>query len=465
MGTGRHRSWCAGGCLGRCTDEEARDRRSNRPIELQKRSKAATTSRTPATVRTKRTTRTTDTSRTSGAAPTSSTPRHSRQSSGHDTGHRSSAHGSGNPARHHVSETAPSRQTSGYSHSREYSSGHRSSGYPSDSVQGNYPSDSLQGRSGSDTFTPRGSTHSIAATQGTAPDRTAQWLQGLSLNVTTSGRTSEAHSRQSSDPPRASRSGRSSGIVVPGLGDPLPTDPAAYPYGRHQMQGALRQRWLQDDYAPNCPLVMKAPLSFREMANRPNRRDRWVIGINSWVRSPPGFDEELRNQDLPYGPDTYRQVRIQGPPNPNPYNDYMHMTTEGAIFAMDISRDGGPHWCEIAAAQYTMDFRLEGLRHIYFHHVINEDTKRFVVNKIYAPLMPEGFAHSREADTQLVWALGTPEYQGLMGTTFGKGVAALLLTYFPRGSVIVSRVVTWRARDLHIRFDIESITYTQSLHF
>lgn len=231
------------------------------------------------------------------------------------------------------------------------------------------------------------------------------------------------------------------------------------------MEGALRQRWLQDDYAPNCQLVMRAPLSIIEMINRPNPRDRWEMRYNVWVYSPPGFDDELRSLGLPYGRESYRRIKIDGPANTNPFSEYTHFTAKGVIFAMDIMRDGGYHWSDIAVAQYTMDHRIETLRHIYFHHVINEDTHGFVVNKLYAPRMPAGFSRSPEAERQITWSLGTAEYQGLLGTVFGKAVAALLINYFPRGTVIVSRIVTWRARDLHMRFDIQPITPTQSMHF
>ncbi|KAJ5367130.1 hypothetical protein N7541_001071 [Penicillium brevicompactum] len=260
--------------------------------------------------------------------------------------------------------------------------------------------------------------------------------------------------------PYDSGSGRSSGIVAPGPGDHLSTDPAAYQYGIHQMQGAYRQRWLQVDYAADCPFIMRSPLQYLEMINRTNPADRWSIDRNSFVQSPIGFDSELASQGLPSGPNTYRKIRLNGPVQWGVYNEYVHMTANGVIFAMDITRDSLYHWSDIAVGQYTMDFRIETLRRIYFHHVINEDTHGFMMD-LYRSTMEGGFSRNPAAERQIVWSLGTPEYQAILGTTFGKGVAALLLTYFPRGTVIVARIVTWRQQDLHMRFDIEPVSYME----
>lgn len=487
MGTGRHQTWCNGLCFGRCSETPARDsrrssdRRANRPIELQTRPAARTSAQTPGHRRSSTTPRASQTTpRASQATPRASqpapraepprtTPQHSRQSSAQATGQRSS----GTHGRH-----SSGRASSGLAPQDPYIGGTIPSQQSSRRVSSDFPSGSGA--------TPRSSGQNVSGQN--VSGRTAEWLQEVSpaLYRGGAGRTSGSSPRYSRDSrprhsgdsrlrhsgdsrprhsgegpaPYDSGSGRSSGIVAPGPGDHLSTDPAAYQYGIHQMQGAYRQRWLQVDYAADCPFIMRSPLQYLEMINRTNPADRWSIDRNSFVQSPIGFDSELASQGLPSGPNTYRKIRLNGPVQWGVYNEYVHMTATGVIFAMDITRDSLYHWSDIAVGQYTMDFRIETLRRIYFHHVINEDTHGFMMD-LYRSTMEGGFSRNPAAERQIIWSLGTPEYQAIMGTTFGKGVAALLLTYFPRGTVIVARVVTWRQQDLHMRFDIEPVSYME----
>ena len=193
-------------------------------------------------------------------------------------------------------------------------------------------------------------------------------------------------------------------------------------------------------------------------------RRRWRIIGSTFGPAPAGFNNEVAALGFPYGNQAYRNIRIEGPTPANEDfepSEYAHRTARGVIFAMDINRTDGPHWCDIAMAQYVMDHPADTLRSIYFHDVINPDTRRLIVNHLYTQRMPLRFEarDNAEAEVPITWTFGTPEYQAILGTTFGKGVCALLATYFPRGTMIVSRVVTWKYADLQIRFDIEPIEY------
>lgn len=234
------------------------------------------------------------------------------------------------------------------------------------------------------------------------------------------------------------------------------------------MIGAHWQRWIEDPLAPGCRVELQSqPLNLMALTTHPDETQRWSFGRNTFVPAPAGFDEQLQQLGLPVGPQAYRKIRINGPDlderiNAEP-NEYVHLTARGVIFGMDLNRYNGPHWNEIALGQYALDFPLETLRYIYFNDVINHDTKTFIFDQIYGPLSELRFLdiNNTQVENKMIWTHGTPEYQGIMGTTFGKMVAALMISAFPRGSFQIARIVTWKYADLQIRFDIEDTEYMQ----
>ncbi|CAG8089327.1 unnamed protein product [Penicillium salamii] len=293
--------------------------------------------------------------------------------------------------------------------------------------------------------------------------------QSSSRHQSSSRRSASRHRSSSHSGPssHAQGSGTSSQIIAPGLGDHLSNNPSRYVFGWHQLQGALRQRWLQDANTP-CPIEPKQPASLMRLVNHRNPSQRWHIEISHFDPPPAGFVNEVARQGFPHGSHAYRKIRVEGPEPQNPDlepNEYCHLTAKGVIFAMDINRTDGMHWSDVAVSQYVMDNPIDTLRSIYFHDVINLDTKRFFTEELYPQRIGMRFdaRDNYEAEQPMTWSFGTPEYQGILGTTFGKGVCALLATYFPRGTVSIARIVSWKYADLQIRFDIEPTLYMEGL--
>ncbi|CAI7600038.1 unnamed protein product [Penicillium bialowiezense] len=196
--------------------------------------------------------------------------------------------------------------------------------------------------------------------------------------------------------------------LAPGRGDRLPSNASSYSYGEIQQVGAKWQRWLDDENASGCK---------------------------------------------------YRRLVLEGPwiNDDTEPNEYTHATGPGVILAQDIARYDGPHWNDVALGQYAMDFSIDSLRHVYFCDVINRNVVDFVVGVLYRNILPVPWRDwNPTADTQRFWEYGTPEYQGILGTTFGKGVCALLISAFPRGDYMIARIATWKDGALHMRFDIET---------
>ena len=253
----------------------------------------------------------------------------------------------------------------------------------------------------------------------------------------------------------------------PGLNDVLSTDPNSYYYGIHQMHGALRQRWLDDPNAPHCT-VQGPELDFAGLINNPNPRERWIVSSTRWGAAPGMQMNEVRNLGLPTGDNDYRHVRIQKPgvhpTRGTGQNEYLHYNGRGVIFAVHVERFSGPHWSQIALAQYTFDFPIDTLRYIFIQNVINDDTKLFFYNVLYAQrnVLPFDTMRNTSAEIPVAWIFGTPEYQGILGTTFGKGVCALLISAFPRGTHRIARILSWKHTLLQLRFDIEETPNLQS---
>jgi hypothetical protein len=129
----------------------------------------------------------------------------------------------------------------------------------------------------------------------------------------------------------------------------------------------------------------------------------------------------------------------------------------GMIFIHEVKSGelpSTPYISEVSQAVYTRDFPIETLRYVFVHNIINDDTFAFLQYYLYAEesgLFRNGCYEYR------VWEFDTLQYQGLLGTTFGKLVAALVLGAFEPGTRRIARIVTGGNYMVSIRFDIEVI--------
>jgi hypothetical protein len=237
-----------------------------------------------------------------------------------------------------------------------------------------------------------------------------------------------------------------------------------YQYGQREISGELRQRWIDNANEPNCPIQ---PLNFeyKTLTHARNWSERWHTDFNHRGPRPPIFQVDLANCNLPTGDADYHDAKItKKSVVPHPTRDrgtnlYHFTTAAGVIIVRNVERYDGPWWSHVALAQYNIHFAQNALRHVYAENVVNEDTSDFI-HAIWAKTQPPNspvFNRSPASVNQVSWAYDTPEYKAILGTDLGKGVAAVVLLAFPRGTRRIARVVVWRNIILQMRFDIELI--------
>ncbi|KAJ5952673.1 uncharacterized protein N7479_011086 [Penicillium vulpinum] len=236
-----------------------------------------------------------------------------------------------------------------------------------------------------------------------------------------------------------------------------------YQYGQRQMWGELRQRWIDDPNEPNCT-VQPPDFEYRSLAHTKRRSERWIVKFDRWIPRPPALSADLENCGLPVGSEDYHEAKLtKQSSRPSPrrgttgINIHHIAAARGVIILRNVDRYDGPWWSQVALAQYDVHFGRNDLRHIYLENVINVDTRDFI-QTLWAETQPANsprFQLNPEAGNQVSWEFDTPGYKAILGTELGKGVAAIVVSAFNRGSRRIARVVVWRATIMQIRFDIE----------
>ncbi|KAJ6088423.1 hypothetical protein N7486_009684 [Penicillium sp. IBT 16267x] len=117
-------------------------------------------------------------------------------------------------------------------------------------------------------------------------------------------------------------------------------------------------------------------------------------------------------------------------------NDYLLQTGPGVIFALESKCIDGPHWSDIALATYRF-YEAEDLRCVFRVNVNNPVTTA-IVRDIY-------LRNNRRWPDRLrsYWWHGTQEYQAILSTPNARGVAALILGGFERGTRWIPVIITW----------------------
>lgn len=226
------------------------------------------------------------------------------------------------------------------------------------------------------------------------------------------------------------------------------------------MWGHLRQRWIDDANEPNCT-VQPPDFEFESLTHAKHRFERWTVNFNRWVPRPPAIQEDLEGCGLPVGNEDYHDVKISKNSvfaHPKSGTNLYHITTAmGVIILRNVARYDGPWWSQVALAQYDVHVARNLLRHIYLENFINEDTRN-VIHTIWAKPQPpgsQGFQLSPTSVNQVIWNFDPPEYKAILGTELGKGVAAIVLSAFPRGTYRIPSIVVWKKSSMQIRFDIK----------
>jgi hypothetical protein len=193
------------------------------------------------------------------------------------------------------------------------------------------------------------------------------------------------------------------------------------------------------------------------MLNSADPADRWEVRENNWVDRPLEL-HDTHQIDLPSNPGTYHRLHISklgtDEEGKQKWNEYKGRTTLGTIFAEDNTRVDGPHWNELAKAHYESNYDINSLKFVFRLNVVNRTTMPYVDSVLY----PRFGLDLMQDQTVRKWAYNTDEYKEILGTTLGKGVGALVLSAFPRGTRRITQIVTWTHQgDLQIRFDIADL--------
>ncbi|KAJ5162618.1 uncharacterized protein N7500_004448 [Penicillium coprophilum] len=216
--------------------------------------------------------------------------------------------------------------------------------------------------------------------------------------------------------------------------------------------GAQYQAWIAGRNTTACP-IRRSRVTWEDLVNHPLQDQSFEVYLNDF-RSTPEEAGSIQSTGLSTG-DDWRYVflrRYDG--DQQGWSVYQHHTGLGAIFVDNITRRTGPYWSQVAQAQYQLDNHIDTLRHVYFLNVQNLFTWPYVEIHLY----PRHGLHWFDDPEPQCWTYGTREYQELLGTKLGRGVARLVLGAWPRRTHRIDAIHTWTIMgNLQMRFDIEPI--------
>ncbi|KAF7718324.1 Uncharacterized protein PECH_001087 [Penicillium ucsense] len=121
------------------------------------------------------------------------------------------------------------------------------------------------------------------------------------------------------------------------------------------------------------------------------------------------------------------------------YSDYIIQVGPGVIVSQLSSRFRGPHWSDVALAVYKQ-YERAPLRYVFRVDITNEVVERLISDQIYSATT----TGLRWPDSvRREWPYGSREYRALLGTPLGRGVVALVLRGYDRGTKLISSISTF----------------------
>lgn len=243
----------------------------------------------------------------------------------------------------------------------------------------------------------------------------------------------------------------SSGRVRTGI------EPTVKDVTRYRNIGAQYQAWIDDSQAPGCR-IQPATLTIEEMTDEAQPMP-WAVDESYFTVEPLALEGgDIESINIARGGPRWRYTHLRRDPGPNTLeaNEFEHRVARGVLIAERIYREDGPHWNEVARAQYLLDFNLKTLRHVIFTDIGNEETAPYICHELYPRL---GVIWSQAQNVEcMVFKHGSAEYQELLGTKLGKATACLILSSFPRGTMKITHIVTWcNSTAPQMRFEIEPV--------
>lgn len=234
-------------------------------------------------------------------------------------------------------------------------------------------------------------------------------------------------------------------------------EPTAKDVTRYRKIGAQYQAWIDNSQAPGCR-IQPATLTIEEMTDEAQPIP-WKVDESYFTAEPTLLEGgDVESMNIARGGPRWRYTHLRQDPGPNTHeaNEFEHRVARGVLVAERICREDGPHWNEVARAQYLLDFNLKTLRHVIITDIGNEETASYIRHELY-PRVGVIWSQAQSVDC-MVFKHGTAEYQELLGTKLGKATACLILSSFPRGTMKIARIVTWcNSAAPQMRFEIEPI--------
>ncbi|KAJ5782577.1 hypothetical protein N7457_004351 [Penicillium paradoxum] len=260
----------------------------------------------------------------------------------------------------------------------------------------------------------------------------------------------------------------STAVFGPTPASVIPPPPFPVYFERYRAMGALRQKWIDDPTDPSNN-VRPFRLNFRYLTREFPMRLPWDTRFDKVLKVPNYMADVIAGLGLPV---EARQMILVNRPNERrtPYNldsarlgyrkkfnEQNNATAEGYILALDVHREDGPHWSDFVLAQYILKHKIETLRHVFIGNVVNNDTRDLMfaifVDALGLPGRQPPIEEIPEG-TSITCEFGTPNYQAVLGTTFGKGVAAIIIAGFPNGQYRIARIIMQKRFLMQLQFDI-----------
>lgn len=227
-------------------------------------------------------------------------------------------------------------------------------------------------------------------------------------------------------------------------------------------RGRELQEWIADPNAPGCNVEfehvdMRRLMSmFAEICGDEDPRQGFgsiVVGAPSHIRT------NMASLGLPMERD-YRDVHMtklcQNADGIMGRNHYTLVMRHGMLASLDIRRFNGPYWPQVCQAVWRLDpaNKMEDLKYFYVVDIINKQTEQFLgkyMDEARGYVVPDDQLRPHILD------YGTKEYQEVLGTQIGRGVARFILSAFPRGTRRIGRIAVFLHDGKHIqlRFDFE----------
>ncbi|KAF4770928.1 hypothetical protein HAV15_012566 [Penicillium sp. str.  len=227
-------------------------------------------------------------------------------------------------------------------------------------------------------------------------------------------------------------------------------EPTVKDVTRYRNIGAQYQAWIDDSQAPGCR-IQPATLAIEDMTDEAQPRP-WTVNESYFTVEPMALEGgDVESMNIARGGPRWRYTHLRRDPG-----GFEHRVARGVLIAERICREDGPHWNEVARAQYLLDFNLKTLRHVIFTDIGNEETAPYIRHELY-PRWGVIWSQAQNVDC-MVFKHGSAEYQELLGTKLGKAAACLILSSFPRGTMKITRIVTWsNSIAPQMRFEIEPV--------